>query len=49
MALLIENGTVLTGGKKPAVLPNHSVLIEDGCITRVAPKNRLKAPAAQAH
>ncbi len=42
MALLIENGTVLTAGKKPAVLPNHSVLIEDGSITRVAPKNGFK-------
>ncbi len=42
MSLLIENGTVLTAGKKPAVLPNHSVLIENGYITRIAPKNRLK-------
>ena len=33
MSLLIENGTVLTGGKTPAVLPNHSVLIENGYIT----------------
>jgi putative selenium metabolism protein SsnA len=38
MSLLIENGTVLTGGAKPAVLPGHSVLIEEGYITRVAPK-----------
>ena len=45
--LLIENGTVLTAGKKPAVLPNHSVLIEDGCITKIAPRNRLKALAAK--
>jgi cytosine/adenosine deaminase-related metal-dependent hydrolase len=42
MSLLIENGTVLTAGKTPAVLPKHSVLIEDGCITRIAPKNQLK-------
>lgn len=42
MSLLIENGTVLTAGKAPAVLPNHSVLIEDGCITRIAPKSQFK-------
>ena len=42
MSLLIENGTVLTAGKTPAVLPNHSVLIEGGLITRIAPKNRTK-------
>jgi putative selenium metabolism protein SsnA len=45
MSLLIENGTVLTAGPTPAVLPNHSVLIENGYITRIAPANRLKAPA----
>jgi putative selenium metabolism protein SsnA len=42
MSLLIENGTVLTAGKTPAVLPNHSVLIENGCIARIAPKNLFK-------
>jgi cytosine/adenosine deaminase-related metal-dependent hydrolase len=42
-SLLIENGTVLTGGQAMRVLPNHSVLIEDGFITKVAPKARLKA------
>ena len=47
LSLLIENGTVLTGGKTPAVLPNHSVLIENGYITRIAPKGRLKASASQ--
>ncbi|HOX58816.1 MAG TPA: putative aminohydrolase SsnA [Candidatus Paceibacterota bacterium] len=47
MPLLIENGTVLTGGRKPAVLPNHSVLIEDGCITKVAPRNRFKGFAGK--
>jgi len=47
MSLLIENGTVLTGGKAAAVLPNHSVLIEDGCITQVAPKNCFKRCAAR--
>jgi putative selenium metabolism protein SsnA len=45
MSLLIENGTVLTAGKTPVVLPNHSVLIEDGVITRIAPTSRLKASA----
>jgi cytosine/adenosine deaminase-related metal-dependent hydrolase len=47
MSLLLENGTVLTGGKRSTVLPNHSVLIEGGYITRVAPKNRLKVPSAK--
>ncbi len=47
MSLLIENGTVLTAGKTPAVLPNHSVLIENGYITRIAPKSRLKQSAAR--
>ena len=47
MSLLIENGTVLTAGKTPAVLPNHSVLIENGYITRIAPKNRFKAFAGK--
>jgi len=42
MSLLIENGTVFTAGKRPAVLPNHSVLIESGVITRIAPRNRMK-------
>jgi cytosine/adenosine deaminase-related metal-dependent hydrolase len=45
MSLLIENGTVLTASRKPAVLSNHSVLIENGYITRVAPKGRLKVSA----
>jgi putative selenium metabolism protein SsnA len=42
MSLLIENGTVLTGGQKPAVLRNHSVLIENGFITKIAPGNRIR-------
>jgi putative selenium metabolism protein SsnA len=42
MSLLIENGTVLTAGKASAVLPNHSVIIENGCITRIAPKSQFK-------
>ena len=45
MSLLIENGTVLTGGNAAVVLPNHSVLIESGYITRVAPAKRLKGSA----
>jgi len=47
MALLIENGTVLTGGKAAAVLPNHSVLIENGCITQVAHKNHFRRSTAR--
>jgi len=47
MSLLIENGTVLTGGKAAAVLPGHSVLIENGCISRIAPKSRLQRSAAR--
>ena len=42
MSLLVENGTVLTAGKAPTVLPNHSVLIEHGWITQVAPKSQFK-------
>src|ERR1035438_1648518 len=42
MSLLVENGTVLTAGKTPAVLANQSVLIEGGCITRIAPKSQFK-------
>ena len=45
--MLIENGTVLTAGATPAVLPNHSVLIENGYITRIAPAKRLKASASK--
>jgi putative selenium metabolism protein SsnA len=41
-SLLIENGTVLTGGKTMAVLPNHSVLVENGYIRKIAPKKQLK-------
>ncbi|MBI5688925.1 MAG: putative aminohydrolase SsnA [Verrucomicrobia bacterium] len=39
--LLIDNGTILTGGEKTAVLPGHSVLIEDGRIARIAPARAL--------
>ena len=45
--MLIENGTVLTAGVTPAVLPNHSVLIENGYITRIAPAKRLKSSASK--
>ena len=41
-SLLIENGTVLTGGANPAVLPKHSVLIDDGIVARIAPQGRFK-------
>jgi putative selenium metabolism protein SsnA len=39
--LLIENGTILSTGGKQHVLRNHSVLIENGFITRVAPKAKF--------
>jgi len=35
--LLIENGTVLTLGRKPRVLPGHSVLIVDDRVAKIAP------------
>lgn len=41
-SLLIENGTVLQTGKTPAVLPNHSVCIEAGRITKIAPRRDIK-------
>ncbi len=47
MSLLIENGTVLTFGQTPKVLPNHSILIENGYITLIAPKHRLKPAASK--
>jgi putative selenium metabolism protein SsnA len=40
-ALLIENGTVLSPGGTPRVRRRHSVLIEDGLVTRVAPSGRF--------
>lgn len=40
--LLIENGTVLSTGGKPRVLRNHSVLIENGLFTCVAPKAKFR-------
>ena len=40
-ALLIENGTLLSTGGAASVRRNHSVLIEDGLITRVAPRGRM--------
>jgi len=39
--LLIENGTVLSTGGKPSVWRNCSMLIENGLITRVAPKDQI--------
>ena len=44
-SLLIENGTILNTGVAPTVLPNHSVLVEDGRITRVCPKGEMKRTA----
>ena len=40
-ALLIENATLLSTGGAAAVRRNHSVLIEGGIITRVAPRDRI--------
>jgi len=40
-SLLIENGTVLQTGKTPAVLRNHSVLIENGRVTKIAPQREI--------
>jgi putative selenium metabolism protein SsnA len=40
-SLLIENGTVLTLEKSSKVLAGHSVLIKDGLIAKVAPKNSI--------
>ena len=42
-SLLIENGTVLTLGKSSRVLRGHSVLIEHGLVTKVAPKHAIKS------
>ena len=42
MSLLIENGTVLTPGRAAAVLPNHSVLIENGCISGSRRKSQFR-------
>jgi putative selenium metabolism protein SsnA len=39
--LLIENGTVLSTGARPSVRRDCSVLIENGLIARVAPKDRF--------
>jgi putative selenium metabolism protein SsnA len=41
-SLLIQNGTVLTLGKPSRVLPGHSVLIENGLVTKVAPKQSIR-------
>ncbi|MGO9587478.1 MAG: putative aminohydrolase SsnA [Limisphaerales bacterium] len=41
-SLLIENGTVLTLGKTSRVLPGHSVLIENGLVAKVAPKQAIR-------
>ena len=44
-SLLIENGTILSGGATPAVLHNHSLLIEDGRITQICPRGEMKRTA----
>ena len=45
--MLIENGTVFTGGKFAEVLPGHSVLVNDGLISMIAPKRQLHRPAGK--
>lgn len=45
--LLIENGTILSTGGKPRVLRKHSILIEDGLISRVAKKDQFRKFAGQ--
>jgi len=40
--LLIENGTVFTAGARPAVLEDHSVLIENGLIRAVGPRKKFR-------
>lgn len=44
-SLLIENGTILSGGPAPTVCHNHSLLIEDGRVTRICPKSEMKRTA----
>jgi putative selenium metabolism protein SsnA len=44
-SLLIENGTVLGTDPSPSILPNHSVLIENGRIARLCPKSEMKRTA----
>jgi putative selenium metabolism protein SsnA len=39
--LLIENGTLLSTGGIPCLRRRHSILIEEGLITRVAPQGRF--------
>jgi putative selenium metabolism protein SsnA len=40
-ALLIENGTLLSTGAEPFVRRDHSVLVEDGFISKVAPRSQF--------
>ncbi len=46
-ALLIENGTLLSTGGTPFVRRDHSILIEDGLITRIAPRAKIERFAGQ--
>lgn len=48
MSLVIENGTVVTLGKSPEVLHGYSILIENGRISRIAPKGE-KFGSAKKH
>ena len=40
--LLIKNGIIITLGEDPKVLYNHSVLIENGLIKKIAPAIEFK-------
>ncbi len=40
--LLIERGTLFSGGPRPRILAGHSVLIEGGWITRIAPARSFR-------
>lgn len=42
-SLLIENATLLSTGGAPSVRRNHSILIKDGLIARIAPNGRVGA------
>jgi putative selenium metabolism protein SsnA len=41
--LLIKNGTLITLGAKPSVLIDHSVLVENGMIKKIADRTSFKA------
>ncbi len=46
-ALLIERGTLFTGGARPKILTGHSVLLEGGWIRRIAPGSAFRSFAGR--